>query len=131
MKIEVSVGEAVDKATILKIKSERIKDPLKLRHVRMEYELLRKSLEEEGISCDSDDFKELKAVNERLWDIEDRIRRKDRDREFGDEFIELAKAVYRENDKRFEIKTRINARAGSEIVEEKEYVDYEGPESAT
>jgi len=124
MKIEVSLGEVVDKITILEIKMERISDPLKLEHIRLEYGLLRKSLEESGIPVDSEDFRRLKDVNSRLWEIEDRLRKKERDGEFDGEFIELARSVYAENDKRFEIKSRISSTGGSDIVEEKEYVDY-------
>ena len=124
MKIEVSLGEVVDKITILEIKLERVEDPRKLEHIRLEYDLLQKSLENAGTVIDSDDFSRLKAVNARLWEIEDRIRMKERDGEFDGEFIELARSVYAENDKRFAIKSHISRVAGSEILEEKEYVDY-------
>jgi hypothetical protein len=107
MKIEVSVGEVVDRLSILEIKLERIGDPVKLQNVRAE------------------DFEALKDVNGRLWEIEDLIRKKERAGQFDREFVELARAVYRENDKRFEIKSRINRMTGSKLVEEKEYVDYE------
>lgn len=130
MKIDVSLGEVVDKITILEIKIERITDPGKLEHVRMEHSLLRKALEEARVEVDPEDFRRLKAVNSRLWEIEDSIRKKERDREFDEEFIELARSVYTENDRRFEIKSRISSAGGSEILEEKEYVDYgkEDPE---
>ena len=124
MKIDVSLGEVVDKITILEIKMERIADPRKLGHVRTEYDRLRKALEEARIEVDPGDFRRLKEVNSRLWEIEDSIRKKERDREFDQEFIELARSVYTENDKRFEIKSRISSSGGSEILEEKEYVDY-------
>ena len=128
MKVEISSGELVDKVTILEIKLEKIGDPVKLPNVSREYDLLKHAMEAAGIAADSDDFKELKAVNLRLWEIEDRIRRKERDQEFDEEFIELARSVYRENDRRFELKRRINEMTGSEIIEEKEYVDYDSPE---
>ncbi len=124
MKIEVSLGEVVDKITILEIKLERIEDPQKLEHIGREYELLQKSLEAAGITIDSDEVRRLKAVNARLWETEDRIRIKERDGEFDEEFMELARSVYTENDKRFAIKSRMSRMAGSEILEEKEYVDY-------
>ncbi len=124
MKIEVSVGEVVDRITILEIKLERIPDPGKLEHVRLEYGLLQRSLKDAGITVDPDDFRRLKAVNARLWEIEDSIRAKERDGKFDEEFIELARSVYKENDRRFGIKTRISRMAGSEILEEKDYVDY-------
>jgi hypothetical protein len=125
MKIEVSVGEVVDRLSILEIKLERIGDPVKLQNVRAEYDLLLKALEGAGISRESEDFEALKDVNGRLWEIEDLIRKKERAGQFDREFVELARAVYRENDKRFEIKSRINLMTGSKLVEEKEYVDYE------
>ena len=128
MKIEVSVGEAVDRLSILEIKLERVKDPVKLENIRAEYGLLRDAIEKAGFSCEGRVFLELKAVNQSLWDIEDRIRRKELDGEFDEEFIGLARSVYRENDRRFEIKRRINSEAGSELVEEKEYVDYDRPD---
>lgn len=124
MRIEVSVGEVVDKITILEIKLEHMKDPGKLKNVRLEYELLRRSLEEEGVEVDPRDLSELKAINTGLWETEDRLRQKQRDGRFDEEFVDLAKSVYLQNDKRFEIKARINRKTGSKIVEEKEYVDY-------
>ncbi|MGD8628896.1 MAG: DUF6165 family protein [bacterium] len=127
MKIEVSVGEVVDRLSILEIKLERIGDAAKLANLRTEYDLLLEDLGRAGISRDSEDFRELKRVNLRLWEIEDQIRKKERDRAFDEEFIGLARSVYRENDKRFEIKARINRRTGSRLVEEKEYVDYDNP----
>ena len=128
MKIEVSVGEAVDRLSILEIKLEKVKDPAKIENIRAEYDLLRGTMEQAGVSCEDQAFLDIKAVNERLWDIEDRIRKKERDGEFDDEFIDLARSVYRENDKRFEIKRRINSETGSSLVEEKEYVDYDRPD---
>jgi hypothetical protein len=125
MKIEVSVGEAVDRLSILEIKLEKVKDPAKIENIRAEYDLLRGTMEQAGVSFEDQAFLDIKAVNERLWDIEDRIRKKERDGEFDDEFIDLARSVYRENDKRFEIKRRINSETGSSLVEEKEYVDYD------
>jgi len=129
MKIEVSLGEIVDKLSILEIKIEKIKDPAKIENVRLEYDLLLEALERAGMSRESEDFSDLKAVNEKLWEIEDQIRNKERAGQFDDEFVELARSVYRENDRRFGIKTRINRRAGSKLVEEKEYVDYDSPGS--
>jgi hypothetical protein len=128
MKIEVSVGEAVDRLSILEIKLERVKDPVKLENIRAEYDLLRDTLEKAGIACEDKVFLDLKAVNQNLWDIEDRIRRKERDGEFDEEFISLARSVYRENDRRFELKKLINTETGSDLVEEKEYVDYDRPD---
>jgi len=124
MKIDVSIGEVVDKVSILEIKLEKMKDPAKRANVEKEYAVLKKYLEEEGISTESDDYKELKKVNETLWDIEDRIRIKEQQQEFDDEFIQLARSVYLNNDERSVIKKRINLAHGSDLIEEKEYVDY-------
>ena len=124
MKIEISVGELVDKVTILSIKLQKIKNEEKLANIRKEFDMLRASMEASGISTDSDEFKQLQAVNLILWDIEDRIRLKEAKKEFDDEFIELARSVYIQNDQRFELKRQINVSYDSELIEEKEYVDY-------
>ena len=122
----VSPGELIDKITILAIKSRRIGDPAKLANVRTELEELRACWQAsryagEDIAAEQ---AELTAVNERLWDIEDRIRDKERRRAFDAEFIELARAVYVENDQRAAAKKRINIALGSRIVEEKSYAAY-------
>ena len=127
MRIEVSVGELVDKVTILEIKLERIKDPEKLKNVRREYDLLRQALDQAGIGRDSREFHELKSINLGLWDIEDRIRAKENARQFDGEFIELARSVYISNDRRSEVKRSINLATGSTLIEEKHHVDYERP----
>jgi len=122
----VSPGELIDKLTILAIKSRRIGDPAKLANVRVELDALRACWQASryaGADIAPDEA-ELMAVNERLWDIEDRIREKERQRAFDAEFIELARAVYVENDKRAAAKKRINVALGSAIVEEKSYAAY-------
>ena len=124
MKIDISIGELVDKVTILSIKLEKISDSSKVMNVRKEYELLLKSMTDCGIGTDSEEFLALKEVNLKLWEIEDRIRAKEVKQAFDREFIDLARSVYFTNDKRAEIKKRINIAAGSELVEEKQYVDY-------
>ncbi|MBN1779550.1 hypothetical protein JW948_00350 [bacterium] len=124
MKIDVSTGEFVDKISILAIKLEKITDPGKLKNIRKEYELLLPCMTGIHMTVDSPEFRELKAVNLRLWDIEDRIRIKEADKAFDDEFIHLARSVYVENDKRAAIKREINLKTNSEIVEEKEYQEY-------
>lgn len=124
MKIEISIGELVDKVTILNIKLERIKDEEKLKNVQKEYDVLSKSLSETIINENTKEYKELKIINETLWEIEDNIRVKEQRGEFDDEFIKLARSVYFENDVRAEIKKRINVLTGSDLHEEKEYVDY-------
>ncbi len=124
--IELSVGELLDKVTILQIKSERISDQLKLENINKELQVLTVLWEASPYS--QSDLKEnihaLKEVNEALWDIEDKIRDKERDQSFDYEFIELARSVYFTNDKRAEIKKAINTKTGSELVEEKSYKKY-------
>jgi hypothetical protein len=122
----VSPGELVDKITILAIKSRRIGDPAKLANVRKELDALKRCWQQSrfGDRDIASDEAELMAVNERLWDIEDRIRDKERQRAFDAEFIELARSVYVENDQRAAVKKRINLALGSALVEEKSYAAY-------
>jgi Family of unknown function (DUF6165) len=122
----VSYGELIDKITILEIKSERIADEKKLVNVRHELKLLEQTWSESvGARHDiSHERAELKRINEALWEIEDEIRLKEADADFGPRFIELARAVYVTNDERAAVKRRINDLLGSEIVEEKSYADY-------
>lgn len=129
MKIDVSIGELVDKVTILSIKLKKIKCLKKLNNIQREYALLQKTMELIGITQESVEFKDLENINLKLWDIEDRIRLKEAARQFDDEFIDLARSVYFTNDNRAEIKKRINIKFGSELVEEKEYQSYGGPAS--
>lgn len=124
--VPVSPGEMLDKITILRIKAARIADPAKLANVRRELELLERTWRESPYARQdvSADERALQAVNERLWVIEDDIRDQERARDFGPRFIELARAVYVENDERAAIKKRINVALGSTIVEEKSYAKY-------
>ena len=124
--IEVAPGELIDKVTILEIKLEEIADPLQLRNVRYEYELLSHVLDTsiEPIPQTDELRAELKAVNKRLWDIEDDIRDCERRKDFGPRFVDLARSVYRTNDLRAAIKKRINELQNSAIVEEKSYTHY-------
>ncbi len=123
MKIEVSNGEIMDKLTILEIKLEKITDPAKRKNIEKEYELLRAAAA--GILPREDPlYRQLKEVNLRLWEIEDRIRELERRRDFGEEFIETARSVYRENDLRAALKRQINEKTGSGLTEEKSYKPY-------
>lgn len=124
--VPISPGELVDKITILRIKSARITDAQKLHNVRVELDALEATWSGCGapIATVADDEAALQRVNESLWDIEDRIRDKERDRQFDAEFIELARAVYVTNDERAAIKKRINLALGSRLVEEKSYAQY-------
>jgi len=125
MKIEVSIGEIVDKLSILKIKTENITDKVKLDNVIKEYEYLLGVVEGDlNISTNSDLYKELLSINKELWDIEDDIRDKERIKSFDDEFISLARSVYFTNDKRADVKKRIKIEYGSDFVEEKSYNKY-------
>lgn len=125
MKIEVSIGEIVDKLTILDIKMTNILDVEKLINISKEYGYLKDVVEDDlGIPCDSEDYKKLLSVNQELWDIEDKIRDKERNGEFDNGFIDLARSVYITNDKRAEIKKELNVKYGSSFVEEKSYTPY-------
>jgi hypothetical protein len=124
--VPISPGELLDKMTILRIKAARITDPTKVRNVRLELELLEKTWRDAGFAGAgiAADERALHDVNDRLWDIEDRIREKEAQQTFDRDFIDLARAVYINNDERAAIKKRINLALGSRIVEEKSYKPY-------
>ena len=124
--VPISPGELLDKITILRIKSARMNDETKLRNVRVELDALEKTWRESGaaIPAVAADEAALQKVNEELWDIEDRIRDKERAGEFDTVFIELARAVYVTNDERARFKKNINMTLGSRLVEEKSYQPY-------
>jgi uncharacterized protein DUF6165 len=119
----LSVGELIDKITILEIKSERIGEPGKLANIRRELTLLRELQSHAGLTgARMDAFAaELKRINEALWVIEDDIRECEAAADFGARFVALARSVYQNNDRRAAIKREINLAFGSEIVEEKSY----------
>jgi hypothetical protein len=117
-----SLGELIDKITILRIKAERIGEREKLANVRRELALLERLAQEDGASGPIDLLTDqLAAVNTRLWAIEDAIRGCEREGDFGPRFVQLARSVYSENDTRAAIKRAINTLAGSALVEEKSY----------
>jgi hypothetical protein len=119
---EISAGELIDKISILQIKSEKIKDEAKLDHVtREKYDLLK---EAQKLNIYQKWLDKIKEVNLKLWKIEDDIREKERKKEFDQEFIELARAVYFTNDERFNVKNEINSWYNSNIVEQKSYEKY-------
>lgn len=124
--VPVSPGELLDKITILRIKTARILDAAKLANVRLELGLLESTWRDSrfGTADISREERALQQVNERLWDIEDRIREKEARQTFDRDFIELARAVYHSNDERAAIKKRINQALGSRLVEEKSYQQY-------
>jgi hypothetical protein len=124
--VPLSPGELLDKITILRIKVARIQDAAKLANVKRELSLLEQTWKDSGgtVHDVALDERALENVNERLWDIEDRIRDKEAHQTFDREFIELARAVYICNDERAAIKKRINLQLGSSLVEEKSYKQY-------
>ena len=122
----VSYGELLDKIAILQIKAERMSDPAKVANVQRELSALERTwMAHPAAVQDLARLRaDLKAVNERLWVIEDDIRDKERAQAFDDDFIRLARSVYFENDERARIKREINEALGSTYVEEKSYADY-------
>lgn len=120
------MGEAVDRHTILQIKADKIKDQQKLSNVRLELEYLNKLIVNDiYFSLISiDDLELLYDINLKLWKVEDRLRELESDQNFGEEFIQLARDVYFTNDKRAEVKKRINLACGARFIEEKSYSDY-------
>ncbi len=124
--IPISFGELIDKITILEIKSERISNQDKLKNVRHELDLLSEIWQQHCVEqADiSQQWDSLRKINARLWDIEDDIRKLEREARFDEEFIALARAVYITNDERAKLKRKINTTLGSSVVEEKSYADY-------
>ena len=124
--VEVSVGELLDKISILEIKIEKIKDPEKLKFIVDENKILKKQLELNVKLNDEIEklYKELKNINSKLWIIEDEKRLCEKNSDFGQKFIELSRDVHFLNDKRSKIKLNINNKTGSKIKEIKEYTNY-------
>jgi hypothetical protein len=123
MNIEVSTGEIVDKLSILQIKKNNITDNEKLINIDKEYEYLYKIVFED-LKINKEDFYKLILINEKLWQIEDDLRVKESQKEFDEQFIELARNVYYTNDERANIKKQINIKYKSNFVEEKSYNKY-------
>jgi|TARA_Y100000992_G_scaffold292199_1_gene249473 hypothetical protein len=124
--VEVSVGELLDKLSILEIKKIRIKDPSKLNFINEEYDILKNQFEK-NVKIDdklNDLFKELKDINNKLWDIENEKRLCEKNSDFGDVFIKTSRDIHFLNDKRGNIKLEINNHTGSKIKEIKEYTGY-------
>ena len=124
--VEVSVGELLDKLSILEIKKIRIKDPIKLNFINEEYDILKNQFEK-NVKIDdklNDLFKELKDINNKLWDIENEKRLCEKNSDFGDVFIKTSRDIHFLNDKRGNIKLEINNHTGSKIKEIKEYTGY-------
>ncbi len=126
LNVQTAPGEFLDRLVILEIKSERIADPGKLANVRRELELLRATWAASPLAARdvAASVAALKAVNEALWEIEDRIRACEAEARFDAEFIDLARSVYRTNDRRAAIKRELNLALGSDLLEEKSYTEY-------
>jgi hypothetical protein len=124
--IEVSIGELLDKISILEIKKEKIKNPEKLKFINNEHSILKDQLEKNVKSNDklNNFFQSLKEINAKLWDIEDNKRQCEKDKDFGEKFIKLSRDVHFLNDDRAKIKLEINNHTRSVIKEIKEYTSY-------
>ena len=121
--VPISIGELIDKISILEIKKDKLKN-IKLKNILKELSFLRAVLEKNSIFIPDEIFLQLKSINLTLWDIEDKIRIKEKNKEFDNEFIELARSVYLNNDRRSETKKELNLMFKSEIIEEKSYEKY-------
>lgn len=121
VEVPVSVGELVDKLTILDVKAERIADPLRLAHIKKERSLLMPLLRRCGLSENTQSYRELFDVNLRIWAVEDAVRACRRESDYGHRFLAAARRVQALNEERYAIKARINAETGSEVVEVKSY----------
>ena len=123
---QVSIGELLDKISILEIKDVKIKDPKKLEYISYEYSILKKQLDDNVKIDDNLNklFQSLKEINSKLWDIEDSKRQCEKEKDFGEKFIKLSRDVHFLNDNRAKIKLEINSYTGSKIKEIKEYRDY-------
>ena len=118
----ISIGELIDKITILEIKQIYMTG-IKLKNINKEMKLLKDILQDKNLEINHDLINNLKEVNKNLWEIEDNIRIKERTQKFDKEFIQLARSVYKENDRRASIKKEINEMYNSELIEEKSYIN--------
>ena len=124
--VEVSVGELLDKITILEIKKEKIKDPEKLKFIDNEYNVLKEQLNKNVKNNEKlkNFFQSLKEINSKLWDIEDDKRMCEKNSDFGEKFVKLSRDVHFLNDERAKVKLEVNNLTGSKIKEIKEYTSY-------
>ena len=124
--VEVSVGELLDKISILKIKQGKIKDPKKLEFINDEYNILKSQLDQNVKSGEKlgNLFQSLKEINSKLWVIENEKRMCEKNSDFGEKFVKLSRDVHFLNDERAKIKLSINEQSGSKIKEVKQYTDY-------
>jgi hypothetical protein len=124
MNIEISIGEIVDKLSILNIKKDKITDSTKLINVNKEFFYLHEIVFSQLNIDYHEDYLKLLEINKSLWDIEDKLRDKEKNKKFDNEFIELARSVYFTNDKRADLKKHINLKYNSNFIEEKSYAKY-------
>ena len=126
VQVEISIGELLDKISILQIKAERITDQLKLENIKFELEGLLDKWENLSFSKIeiAEEIVQIREVNEKLWELEDDIRIKEARYSFDEDFVRLARSVYVTNDQRAEIKRKINEKLGSALIEEKSYSNY-------
>ena len=126
MKVDIPLGDVVDRVTICAIKTRRITDPTAVAHAQRELDTLRAAWKAEGYPPMEDvgDFATLARINEELWQVEDALRDCERQRDFGETFVTLARSVYTLNDQRALQKRRINDELGSDLVEVKSYAAY-------
>ncbi|OUU49218.1 MAG: hypothetical protein CBC28_01890 [Flavobacteriaceae bacterium TMED68] len=127
IQIPISTGELLDKLSILEIKKDKVKDSAKLKNINHEYDLLinlSKNLKDKDEKSFNSLYEEILKVNKKLWDIEDKIRILESEKKFDEEFISVARSVYFINDDRFDLKKKINETFGSDVAEEKEYIEY-------
>jgi len=124
MFIEVSLGEVIDKLTILEIKKEKITDPVKLDNINKELKSIYNKIDSSTLETLRKEYMELKKINERLWSIEDILRIKESKQEFDTEFLLYTRLVYITNDKRAYVKYTINKKSNSNLCEEKDYAQY-------
>jgi hypothetical protein len=117
----ISLGELVDKVSILEIKLSRVRDPTRRDHVRREHQLLSELMGKQGMGSEAEVYRQLHRVNQGLWELEDRIRAKEAEQAFDAEFIEIARGIYRLNDRRHALKRAIDLEHGSQLIGEKEY----------
>ena len=119
--VPMSLGDVLDRITILEIKAARVQDPSRRANVGKELALLQARWSAAGLG-QPPQKSALRAVNEALWDVEEQLRRQERDQDFGAEFVRLARSVYQLNDQRAAIKRALNLELGSALIEEKEYL---------
>jgi hypothetical protein len=125
MNIKISIGEALDRLSILEIKMIKVKDEVKLSNIQKEHDYLKELIDKElCFERVESYYRELFRINHSLWVIEDELRVLESNQDFGNEFIKLARSVYFTNDERADVKKKINIEENSEFIEEKSYINY-------